>query len=74
MQPKEAMMLGAQLKRAERAIAVIREQGELPPETAEALDEIVAAIRTVEGRLAALEGKEHKPPPTAQMDLPNRSS
>jgi hypothetical protein len=64
-------MPGAQLKRAERAIAAIREQGELPPETTEALDEIVAAIRTVEGRLDALE-KGHKP--TAQMDLPNRSA
>jgi hypothetical protein len=73
MQPEEATMPSAQLKRAERAIAVIRERDELPPETAEALDEIVAAIRTVEGRVAALEGKEHKPP-TAQMDLPSRSS
>jgi hypothetical protein len=66
------MMPGAQLKRAERAIAAMRARGdELPPETAEALDEIVAAIRTVEGRLAALEGKG-KAHPAASMDLPNR--
>jgi hypothetical protein len=57
------MMPGAQLKRAERAIAAMR--------TAEALDEIVAAIRTVEGRLAKLEGKG-KAHPAASMDLPNR--
>jgi septal ring factor EnvC (AmiA/AmiB activator) len=50
-------MPSAQLKRAERAIAAIREQAELPPETAVALDEIVAAIRSVEGRLVALESK-----------------
>jgi hypothetical protein len=60
------MMPSSQLKRAERAIAAIREQGELPPETAEALEEIVGAIRSVEGRLATLEGAGHKPP-TAQM-------
>jgi uncharacterized membrane protein YccC len=64
-------MPGVQLKRAERAIAAIRDQGELPPETAEALEEIVAAIRSVEGRLAMLEGKGHKPP-TAEMELPHR--
>jgi hypothetical protein len=64
-------MPSAQLKRAERAIAAIREQAELPPETAEALDEIVAAIRMVEGRLAALEGKgrAHQ---AVSIDLPNR--
>jgi hypothetical protein len=66
---EDAGMPSGQLKPAERAIAAIRDQGELPPETAEALDEIVSAIRVVEGRLAALEGKGK---PTVQMDLPNR--
>jgi hypothetical protein len=42
----------------------------LPPETAEALDEIVAAVRAVEGRLAELEREVH--PPTKQMELPNK--
>ena len=50
-------MPSAQLKRAERAVAAIRQQAELPPETAVALDEIIAAIRSVEGRLVALESK-----------------
>ena len=58
-------MPSSQLKRAEKAIAAIREQSELPPEAAEALEEIVAAIRTVEGRLADLERKK----PTEQMAL-----
>ena len=40
-------MPSSQSKRAEKAIAAIREQSELPPEAAEALEEIVAAIRTV---------------------------
>jgi hypothetical protein len=46
-------MPSSQLKRAERAIAAIRDQGELPPKTAEALEEIVGAIRS--GCLASLE-------------------
>jgi hypothetical protein len=64
-------MPSSQLRRAERAIAAIRNQGELPPETAEALEEIVGAIRVVESRLAALEGKGRRRP-TAEMELPNR--
>jgi hypothetical protein len=52
-------MPGSQLKRAERAIQAIRDQGELPLETAEALTEIVDAVRNIEGRLSALEGKGH---------------
>jgi uncharacterized membrane protein YccC len=63
-------MPGSQLKRAEKAIAAIRGQSELPPEAAEALEEIVAAVRAVEGRLADLERKTH--PPTEQMALPNK--
>ena len=57
----------SQLKRAEKAIATIREQAELPPEAADALEEIVAAVRTVEGRLADLERKH--PRPTEQLKL-----
>jgi hypothetical protein len=49
----------------------IREQAELPPETAQAMEEIVEALRIVDRRLAALEKGGHKPP-TSQMELPNR--
>ena len=63
-------MLNAQLKRAERAIALIREQSELPPETADALEELVGAVKAVEVRLAKLEAKGHAP--TAQMDIASR--
>ena len=64
-------MPSSQLKRAERAIQAIRDQAELPPETADALQEIVDVIRTIEGRLSALEGKGHLRP-SREMDLPNR--
>jgi uncharacterized membrane protein YccC len=50
-------MPSSQLKRAERAIQTIRDQAELPPEAADALQEIVDVIRTIEGRLSTLEGK-----------------
>jgi hypothetical protein len=60
-----------QLKRAERAIERIREQAELPPETAIALQELIDLVRTIESRLAALEGKG-RIHPTAEMGLPNR--
>jgi hypothetical protein len=60
-----------QLKRAERAIERIREQAELPAETAIALQELVDVVRNIEGRLSALEGKG-RIRPTAEMDLPNR--
>ena len=63
-------MPSGQLKRAERAIQTIRDQAELPPETADALQEIVDVIRTIEGRLSTLEGKEHSRP-SAEMELPN---
>jgi hypothetical protein len=63
-------MPSSQLKRAERAIQTIRSQAELSPETADALQEIVDVIRTIEGRLSTLEGKEH-PHPSAEMELPN---
>ncbi len=61
-------MPSSQLKRADRAIAAIGAQSELPPEAAEALEEIVAAVRAVEARLADLERKSHSP--TDQMALP----
>jgi uncharacterized membrane protein YccC len=64
-------MPNSQLKRAEQAIAAIRDQAELPPEVAEALEEIVGVIRAVESRLEALEGKG-RPRSTAEMELPNR--
>jgi len=63
-------MPSSQLKRAERAIQTIRDQAELPPETADALQEIVDVIGAIEDRLSTLEGKEH-PRPSA-MELPNR--
>ena len=43
----------------------------IPPETADGLQEIVDVIRTIEGRLSALEGKGHLRP-SREMDLPNR--
>jgi uncharacterized membrane protein YccC len=49
----------SQLKRAERSIQAIRDQAELPPETADALQELVDNVRTIEGRLSQLEGKGH---------------
>ena len=63
-------MPSSQLKRAERAIQTIRDQAELPPETADALQEIVDVIRTIEDRLSTLEDKGQMRP-SAEMDLPN---
>jgi hypothetical protein len=48
-------MPSSQLKRAERAIQTIRDRAELPPETADALQEIVDVIRTIDGRLSTLD-------------------
>lgn len=48
-------MPGSHLKRAEKAIEAIRNQSELPPEAADALQELVDAIRHLEGRIAGLE-------------------
>jgi uncharacterized membrane protein YccC len=64
-------MPSSQLKRAERAIQTIRDQAELPPEAADALQELVDVIRTVEGRLSALEGKGNARA-TDEMELPDR--
>jgi hypothetical protein len=63
-------MPSSQLKRAEKAIEAIRNQSEVPPEAANALQELVDAVRTIESRLATLEGKG-RPHPTEQMALPN---
>jgi hypothetical protein len=64
-------MPSSHLKRAERAIQSIRGQAELPPETADALQELVDVVRYIDGRLSALESKG-KPHPTESMALPNR--
>jgi hypothetical protein len=68
---KDIPMPAIQLKRAKRAIEKIREQAELPPETAIALQELIDLVRTIESRLTALEGKG-RIHPTAEMGLPNR--
>ena len=47
-------MPSSELERAERAIAAIRDQRELPPDIVEALEEIVNAIGSVDRRLATL--------------------
>ena len=51
-------MPSSQLKRAERSIQAIRDQSEMPPDAADALQELVDAIRTIESRLGALENRE----------------
>jgi prefoldin subunit 5 len=48
-------MPSSQLKRAERAIQAIRDQAELPSETADALQELVDIVRTIEDRVSTLE-------------------
>jgi hypothetical protein len=63
-------MPSSQLKRAERAIQVIRDQGEFPPEAADALQELVDAAKAIEGRVSALEAKGNARP-TEAMALPN---
>jgi hypothetical protein len=54
-------MPSSQLKQAERAIQTIRDQAELPPETADALQEIVDVIRTIGGRFVGA-GRQRAPP------------
>jgi hypothetical protein len=63
-------MPGSHLKRAEKAIEAIRNQSALPAEAA-VLQELVDAIRHLEGRIANLEDKRRQP--TDQMALPNPS-
>jgi hypothetical protein len=55
-------MPSSHLKRAERAIQSIRDQAELPPETADALQELVDVVRYIDGRLSAF-GKQRKAAP-----------
>jgi hypothetical protein len=55
-------MPSSQLKRAERAMQTIRDRAELPPETADALQEIVDVIRTIEGRFVDA-GRQKTPAP-----------
>jgi hypothetical protein len=69
---RKPVMVSSQLKRTERAIAMMRRESGLPREAADALQELVDVIRALEGRLAMLEAKR-RPSPTAEMDLPNRS-
>jgi hypothetical protein len=63
-------MPSSQLKRAERAIEAIRNQSELPPAAAGALQELVDAVRAIESRVMSLEGKKH-PNHTRANGLPN---
>ena len=67
-------MPGSQLKRAEKSIEAMRADLHTPKtaEATEALQDLVDALRAVESRLAALEGKGRLRP-TAEMDLPNRA-
>ena len=67
-------MSGSQLKRVEKAIEAMRADPHTPKtaETTVALQDLVDALRAVESRLAALEGKARLRP-TAEMDLPNRA-
>jgi hypothetical protein len=68
-------MPSSHLKRAERAIQSIRDQAELPPETADALQELVDVVRYIDGRLSALEskGKPH-PNDKGERNGPSPSS
>jgi hypothetical protein len=66
-------MPSSQLKRAERAIQTIRDRSGPSSETANALQELVDIVRSLEGRLSALESKGALRR-TAEMDLPNRQS
>jgi hypothetical protein len=52
-------MPSSQLKRAERAIQAIRDQAELPPEAADALQELVDIVRAIEDRVSSLEKVKH---------------
>jgi hypothetical protein len=64
-------MPSSQLKRAERSIQTMLDRADLPPETADALQEVVDMIRAIEGRLSALEGKGNARH-ADEMTLPNR--
>jgi hypothetical protein len=63
----------SQLKRVEKAIEAMKGDSHTlkPAETMEALQDLVDAVRAVEGRLEALESKARLRP-TVEMELPNR--
>jgi hypothetical protein len=65
-------MPSSQLKRTERAIAMIRSGSGLPREAADALQELVDVIRALEGRLAILEARRCRAPPRKWIP-PNRT-
>ena len=52
-------MPATQLKRAQRSIEAMQANDKLPPEAAEALKELVDAIRVIEQRLTVLENNAH---------------
>jgi hypothetical protein len=60
-------MSNAQLKRAQNAVAGIRENGDAG--TASAMQELIDIIRTLEGRIADLE-RSGRAKPSKAMDLP----
>ena len=60
-------MSNAQLKRAQNAVAEIRENGDAG--TAGAMQELIDIIRTLEGRIADLE-RIGRAKPAKAMDLP----
>jgi len=60
-----------ELKIAERAVQTIKQRADLPAEIIPALETIIDAMRNIDGRLSALEGKT-RIQPTAEMGLPNR--
>lgn len=65
-------MPSSNLKRAEWAIQTIRDRAESPPETADALQELVDVVRNIEGRLSAAENRGRPHPTEAAVALPNR--
>ena len=60
-----------ELKMATRAVEKIKQCADLPVEITPALETIIDAIRNIDGRLSALEGKP-RIQPTAEMGLPHR--
>jgi hypothetical protein len=61
-------MPSVHLKRAEQKVAAMRESQESPPEIAETIDEILAAIRVIEARLAVVERRVPAHPPKWPAD------
>ena len=55
-------MPSSQLKRAEKGLAMMRENRESPSGVPDTIEELVGAIRALERRLAMLEDKGHKTP------------